>query len=281
MSLADNPELEQGQQTVPGEETPSEIDALKSEAGNESPELQAGDDGEGTPEQAEAEETKRRNGFERRIQKLNSKIADRDRLIDDLLKRVSGPSTATTPAQAPSDKPKLADYNDIEAYTEALTDWKLAQVERKAESRKADQAVVTYRERVAKFAEVHPDFDEVLDDVSHIPLSNAVTEFVRDSDVGPEVIYELAQNPSELLRISKLSAVRQVAELGKWEDRIVGKSKPQATTPAKKASGAPAPLKTNSGKSGTVKVRSLDDPDLPYSEFLKIRAEQEKARRSR
>ena len=78
-------------------------------------------------------------------------------------------------------------------------------------------------------------------------------------------MYYLANNEDEAKRINGMSAVRQIAEIGKIEARL-STQKPQE----KKVSKAPAPLKPLSG-GAPVTSKKLDDPTLSAEEWIKMR----------
>ena len=126
-----------------------------------------------------------------------------------------------------------------------------------------------------------PDFYEVIDDAGHVPISPGAIQAITESELGPLVAYELARNVSEAERISRLSPARQIAEIGRIEERVsrmLSENK-KSEAPAKKATtSAPAPIKPAAGK-GAVKTTDLSDPNLDFADFKKLREAQLKAKR--
>jgi hypothetical protein len=44
--------------------------------------------------------------------------------------------------------------------------------------------------------------------------------FITESDIGPQIVYELCKNPQEAKRIAALPAYKQAAEIAKIEERL-------------------------------------------------------------
>jgi hypothetical protein len=224
------------------------------------------DDGE------EHNERKPKRGFARRIEKFNQKLSAKETEIE-YWKQMALRGEQSQPAKvvSPADKPKFADYPDLESYTDALTDWKLqhslAQVEQRTQ---LVQTAKTYEQRLEQFKANTPDFDEVMQefvaDYGDIAMPEVV-EVAMESDIGPQLAYHLAKNPQEVERLAKLPPRRRYLELGKLEDRL---SAPKQTAPVKevkKFSAAPAPVKPVKG-TGKVESNDLSDPNLSYTDWL-------------
>lgn len=94
----------------------------------------------------------------------------------------------------------------------------------------------TYRETIAR--ERFADYDAITRNPS-IPITPAMAEIIRDSDVGPDLAYHLGRNVTEAARIAALPANRQAVELGRLEARI--------TAPKPLPARAPAPVQPVSG----------------------------------
>lgn len=82
----------------------------------------------------------------------------------------------------------------------------------------------SYRETVAR--EKFADYDTVTRN-PNVPITPAMLEIIRDSDVGPDLAYHLGRNVTEAARIAALPLNRQAVELGKLEAKITS---PKATT---------------------------------------------------
>lgn len=256
----------QNSEVAENEVTDADVtDASKDDAG-EAEETHNSDD-----EEVESEKPKAKKGFEKRISK---EVARKNEALREAeyWKKVALEQGAKAPQeptkQDDASKPKFSDYNDIEAYTEAVTDWKLERkLQEVQQQNKQKSATETYNSRVREFEKVRPDFQEVLAS-TELQISQPVTELILESEVGPAVVLYLAENEDETERINGLSPARQLAEIGKIEAKLASK----ATTKVEKkvVSKAPTPVKPVSG-SAPVAKKSLDDPSLSAEEWIKMR----------
>lgn len=212
------------------------------------------------------DEIERTTGFQKRIDRFNRRLAEKDAEIERL-QRLAPPAPPVT-----TDKPTLDQFTDVGAYAEAVAEWKvqqaLAQVEATAAQRKVAE---TYQGRVAEFMKSHADFDEVLQDVAHLPVAPEIHEVILDSDVGPALAYHLASNPDVMAKINALPKHRRYTELGKLEDKLT------APAPVKKTTQAPAPVKSEKGSAPVQK--KIDDPNLTQAEYRALRMKQMGRRR--
>jgi len=265
-------------------ETPVESAATENAEVNTETEATANDDSseENSETDTDTESPKRgKKGFERRIEKFNQKLAQREQELDywrNLALQGQGqPKTETQVVTA--DKPKFSDFNDIEAYTDALTDWKLSQTLSKVQVENQYRDVAkTYEQRLQEFKKTTPDFDSVMADFVEEYGDEQVPEIVQvafESDIGPQMAYYLAQNMDEVERIRQLPSHRRLLELGKIEAKLAA----PAAKPAepKKVSRAAPPVNPVKG-TGRIETTDLADPNLSYSEWVKRREAQLKKR---
>lgn len=211
-------------------------------------------------------------GFEKRIERFNRRLAEKEAEIEHWRKAAlqggnQTPQQQTTPVVA-ADKPKFADYNDIELYTEAVTEWKLEQRE---VAQRQQSVAQTYQQREQAVRATHADYDEVMADFKdrykHVNAPE-VNQFLAESDLGAEMFYHLANNTTEVDRILAMNPLRRVAELGKLEAKLsaVGSADNKVVN---KVSKAPKPVTKEGGVAPTVK--RLEDPNLSQSEWRELR----------
>lgn len=260
--FAPEPESEAGEnveESAPEDSTATEDEVAEHQEGDPDTEEESGE---------EEEQTSKKNGFEKRVQKLNRKIAAAQAEAELWKKQALGQQPVAK-EQAPaasvvtSAKPTLQQFHgNIEAYTDALTDWKLSQ---QRETQQAQTVVQTYKQKEQSFKAEHPDYDEVMaefaDDYKHVNAPE-INSYLVESDIGPELYYHLATHTDELDRILKLTPIRRVAELGKIEDRL---SKTSVSTPkpaAKKVTKAPAPVTPEKGKPAVAPISMKDVKDV-------------------
>jgi hypothetical protein len=253
-------------------------------------ELAEGEDPSGGEEDEEEEDEapkpkKGKNGFTKRIAKLNAR-AQQLEAENAELKRLAG----VKPAAAADDKtalpvepngkpirPKLSDYGTYEEhetalgeYEERLADWKFEQRSQQSQQQaKQTEAAKAWEDRTAKIRVSHPDYDEKITALQ-IPNTAAVPvvrDAIAESEIGPEILYHLAQHPEEAKRILSLNPVRAVVELGKLEAKLT----PAAAAPKQKTkvTSAPDPISPvgGKGKAGPKPLHEVDD----FSEYEKLR----------
>lgn len=217
----------------------------------------AGDDAEAGAADENTEHSKpaKRGGYQRKIEKLSE---ENKRLSEQLASRNAAQPEAKvkeTPAEVvefPA-KPKLEDFDGIESYTEALTDWKAEERERKSQQAKAEltaktehaAAIERWTQRQAEAKKQHPDYDDVLASVDDVKLTPAHQKILIDSEAGAEIAYQLAQDPAELRKFARLDPLAAAKFLGRLEAAY---ESPEPTTTT---TSAPRPIRPISGRSAT------------------------------
>ena len=268
---AEQPEAEAEEVEAPETPEPSETSESETEPASEAGEPQ--------------EPKKRERSFQGRISELTGKAKsekDRaDRLEQELQEfRTRKPAIETQPVavkpaaqQKPDDSPKQDDpkYQGENGYSEWIEDravWRIRQ-EQRQEAQTRQQATETQdlQNKVASARQKYPDFDA---SALSLNLSPSMIDFVKESDAGTDVVYHLGKNPDEYTRIYALSPTRQLAELGKIEDRLstpaTEKPKPQLVSRA-----APPPKQLTGTEAAPLKPLSeIDDAD-EYAKAYKAR----------
>lgn len=236
------PEQEPEQEKTEGEEPPAE----------EKPEPKEGEEGAppGEKPATEAEKVEAANrgrgGWYRKIERLERANAEKDQIIQRLSQNLGTPA-------APEAKPKDASAQAFDAVS-AIVKEQLA-AERAREQQTRVQA--EFQKRMTEVQAAHPDFEEALQDVSHIEVPAELRQTLFTSEQGPAIMYQLAKNPAELARISALPPLDAAREIGRLEARA--SFTPAPKTQAKSATRPPAPPTSVGGKSS---MRNLDDLDI-------------------
>lgn len=190
--------------------------------------------------------------------------------------KVDGKASEVT-SEITNTKPKSDNYDDYNDYLEALTDWKVDQriakeheeskkveVEREIQSQQA-QVDKVFQESLKTAQSKHPDWVDTIK-ASPILFHPAAIGAMKESLDGAEVMYFLAKNPVEAERISQLSPMSQVREIGKIEVRL---TPPKAPEP-RRITNTGEPVKTVSG-AGVVER----DPDkMSMDDYAKWRMSQ-------
>lgn len=168
-----------------------------------------------------------------------------------------------------------------------------AEREKEAQTRREAEVEATrdaLRKRIAETAKEIPDYEAVVS-AADVQVPAHLAAFIQESEIGPKIGYHLAKNPEVLERLSKLSPIKAVAEIGKLEATLTTtpvvekpqtkiEAKPEAKPDAKPAekSRAPEPIATLNGSSATVQK---DLKDMTTRETIEYWAEREKAKASR
>lgn len=243
-----------------------EQDADNDDSEADGDELEAKDDSEKAKPKAKSGSQRRKE----RAERAEAEVARLQRLVEGMaLKGAGSPDkpepkeAAATQANQVNDdgRPRPEDFETHLEFMEKLTDWKLDQREqaKKADDHKAklkaDQQALekAHFAREKAFAEKTADYAEVLKDVDHFKgASPTLAEIIGTSEIGPELMYELAKNPEEYERINALPPIAAAREMGKIESRIASLSSDAQKPEPKKQTKAPPPIAPVSSKGGSV-----------------------------
>jgi len=209
----------------------------------------------------------------KRIGKLAKKLSEKDAELAHLREQLKAAPIAQEPGVTPrtddSERPKLADFDSIEEYTEAVADYKFEQRQAKQQAQSAVQAKMDgYNSKVAEFMQQAPDFTVAVQEIeSQLTADNNVVEFLLESDFGPNIAYHLANHEEELGRLMKLSSVRRIAALSKIENEMSQrKNQPKASNQSIKQ-----PVQRVTANTGSVAKSEPVTKDSSYSESKKWR----------
>lgn len=261
--------------TVEASEAPKED--IKEPGETEADDVDETEDGK--EENLEAK-PKKKGGFQKRIDKLSKRIADAEAEArvwkEQAMKGTQNPKEEPKKVEAKTEskdgKPSPDDFKNFGDYTEALTDWKLDQRSKAADKAKVVETAKTeYQNKVSsfqtkskEFVKTAPDFFDTLSEVDHIPLSPALEDLLLQSKNGHELLYDLAKEPEEYERISKLSPSQVYYEMGMRGARLVKPPSSVETKEETKITKAPKPV-SPVGKGAT--VSSKDPGDMSFQEY--------------
>lgn len=273
-------EEKQSESSETPDEKVEESETSKSDSDQSDEDAEDQDDSDNDESKDDSSKPKKKGGFKKRIERFQKQLSEKDQELaywrEQALKGSKGDKPEQKPEiEAKSDaKPKVDDFDSIEAYTEALTDWKISQKQKEFERKEIETKAKaefknqfdSFQSKVAEFSKTQDDFNEVIEDVDDIPLSVGLQESILTSDVGPQVMYELAKNREELERINRLSPIAQAREIGKIEARLGEKNQKK---PEAKVSKAPAPV-SPVGTKGSLKTTKSPD-EMTFQEYKKWR----------
>jgi len=173
------------------------------------------------------------------------------------------------PAEADAE-PKPEAFEDYGAYVRALAKFEAkALVKAEFEQQKTQQTqaaqATTWQQRAEAVKAELPDFDQVMAS-STAPMSHAMAEAIKGSDIGPKVAYHLAQNPEVAAKLSRLEPMAAAREIGRLEASLSVKA--EAPPAPKRITSAPTPpTPVGSGRSTVGDPGKMSQAD--YMEWRK------------
>lgn len=186
---------------------------------------------------------------------------------------------AAQPAADP--RPKRVDFDDDDAWADALTGWTERQAVTKAEAaaearfakaREEERLRTmqgTFQGRVAAFAKQNADYYEVVSNPT-LPFNGQVLEALMGSDKGPEIAYHIAKSPELVAKLAGQSIPQRLATIGRLEAEL---SRPPA--PPKQSAAPPPPNPIGAGPSA-----EKDPSKMTGDEWLAWRTAQLRANRA-
>jgi hypothetical protein len=160
------------------------------------------------------------------------------------LKEVESRSAPQEAPKADSGEPQPNQFTDMYEYAKALTDYQVEKRMSEIETRKQaeqqqnekKQVIDSFVKRVEAAKASLPDFDEMVGSAD-VTVSNEVRDAIWESDVGPQILYHLAENPDVAEKLKSMSVAAANRFIGKLEAQF----EPQ-TKPVVGKSKAPAPI---------------------------------------
>jgi hypothetical protein len=206
------------------------------------------------------EERKQNPKLEKRFSEITKqreearKEAQREReareQLEARLKELEGKSA---PKEAPKadEKPLPSQFTDAFEYAEALANWSAEQAIKNREKadaeRKANEdrqkLITSWQSKLEQAKQEMPDYEDMVAS-SDVVVSDEIRDAILDSDVGPKILYHLAENPDVAQKLSGMSVRNALRELGKLEARMEAtKEAPTRSEPVVPVSSkAPAPI---------------------------------------
>jgi hypothetical protein len=170
-------------------------------------------------------------------------------------------------------EPREEDYPSQQEWFSAVRQWDKAQLKQELaleqqasrQQQAEQQRLSSLQEQATAARQKYADFDTVLDRLSGIYSAPALDACVRDSDLGAELAYYLAQHPEEITRLNDVARERPLAmarEIGKLEVRLTspsnGTSRPTPPTPKP---APPTPL-SGAGSPGTRLLTDMSEEEI-------------------
>jgi hypothetical protein len=223
---------------------------------------------EAEAEAQQQEERKQNPKLERRFSEITKQReaarqeAQREREAREALEaRLAELEKKSQPQQAAvaDEEPQPSQFNDAFEYAKALAEYtadkRIAEMKQEEAKAKADaerqKVIETWAHKVEKAKADLPDFDDIVAS-SDVVVNDDIRDAILESDVGPQILYHLAENDEIAKKIAGLSPKQALREIGKLEARF---EKTEQAPPVVK-SKAPAPISP---------IRNSGKADLPIS----------------
>lgn len=153
-------------------------------------------------------------------------------------------------------KPQPSQFNDAFEYAEALAEWSAEQAILNREKAEADRKAQEERQKLAESWKQReaaikadlPDYDEMIASAADVQVNDVIRDAIIESDVGPRILYHLAENPELVDALNSSSPIKALREIGKLEAKFEAKATTkEAKTEAEQKpqvarSKAPAPI---------------------------------------
>lgn len=284
------------------EEVSEDIDANEENTQHEDDTL---DDDTDVDEQVEDTDLKtdkpRRNRAQERIEELNKKYRETERLLEIALTRLEQAPTKTPEAKAEtvvetetapspfdqnedgSDKYPLGEFDpqlivDLtkHAANEQFKLWKdqVRQEQEQTQAKQTEQQEVVklqneWQDRIAPARERYPDFVEkgeeliqTFSDIDNTQYGEYLAKTIMSMDYGPDVLYYLSNNPDEARLIVDSGATKATITLGRIEAKFAGEAAEKEIA-RPRVSKAPAPPSSiNRGSAQSMPDVEDDTDDL-------------------
>jgi superfamily I DNA and/or RNA helicase len=157
-------------------------------------------------------------------------------------------------------EPQPSQFNDAFEYAKALAEFStekaLAERDRQVAQQREQEAqqkiIQSWAQKVQEAKAELPDFDDLVAS-SDVVVNNAVRDAILESDVGPKILYHLAENNDLAKKIASLSPNAALREIGKLEAKFEVNSETKQTAPVVR-SKAPTPIQPIRGGQGKADV---------------------------
>ena len=157
-------------------------------------------------------------------------------------------------------EPQPSQFQDAFEYAKALSEWNvekvLAERDRAEADRRANEernkVISAWTQKVEAAKAKMPDFEEMVASAD-VAVNDAIRDAIVESDVGPEVLYHLAQDTEYARKLAAMPVAKALKEIGKLEARFEAKDEPEVKSVARQ-SNAPSPIRPLKASSSAADV---------------------------
>ena len=243
------------------DENPTEpTEEAEEQSGQESDEIKATEEKKSNPklEKRFSELTKQREEARKEAQREREQRES----LENRLKELEERATPRPVEVQENVKPQPHQFNDAFEYAEALAEWSTEQAlinrdkqeaERRAQEER-NKVLDSWNKRLNDAKADLPDFDDMVAS-SDVVVNDHIRDAILESDVGPQILYHLAENPELADKLNSGSPISALRQIGRLEAQFERKEAPVAEQkPSVARSKAPAPINPIKTGSGVVDV---------------------------
>ena len=207
-------------------------------------------------EEEATEAEKPKDKLEKRFSKVTKRAQDAEAKAEQLearLREVEARQNPQTIAQTANvnDKPQAGQFDDAFEYAEALAEWSaekalkdrdIAESQRKAEEER-NKVLKSWNDKVDKAKKEMPDFNDIVSS-STVVVSDAIRDAILESDVGPQILYQIASDDDYAESLTSMPDIKALKEIGRLEAKFEAEleAKPKNVAKTVSQSKAPAPI---------------------------------------
>ncbi|MFL6601828.1 MAG: hypothetical protein ACJ8R9_10900 [Steroidobacteraceae bacterium] len=237
---------------------------------DESPESE--DDDKSDEEIEQEEDKKPKKGIQKRFDEMTKKIGQLEKQLAEKTGETDAPEKEDPLPEFQTAKPKMATFENLEEYYEALAEWNHEKAEFKQTVRAEQKRIATdWDTKVSEYKKTTEDFDEVVnrDSVLGLKFMQPAYQYIVKQGDNPAVMYKLLSDEAKAEEFRKADAADQVAILTEIKLGLTSNKKNKTTVTA-----APEPPPTKK-KGATATVSAYRD-DMSISEIERIIAKENK-----
>jgi hypothetical protein len=192
-------------------ETPDNPATENNQAPNAEPEGDKGDEGQ----------QKHKGGWQKRVDTLTARMRMLEAQLEQERAQKSQPAASGKPAEAVA--PKMEDYDNVDEYINAVTDYKVqsklgTHFQQYQQQTQEQQIQRTFAEKQNAVRAEYEDYDEAVNPaMSYLSQFNPhVVAAVLRADNGPDVAYKISKDPSlvnALVRSDPYTAAMTIGQL--------------------------------------------------------------------
>ena len=187
--------------------------------------------------------------------------AERQRRVE-LEQRLAALEQQAPKKELVDQEPQPSQFQDAFEYAKALAEYtadkRIEEMKRQEAEAKAEAArqsmIQEWSKKVESAKAELPDFDDMVAS-SDVVVSDDIRDAILESDVGPKILYHLAENSEFAKKVASMPTRAALKEIGKLEARFEAKAEEKPVVRSK----APAPVTPIKAASGVADTKLSSD----------------------